>query len=294
MTKALVALAALLLAGCIDTRTAPVEYGAQVDPSAILQALNTPTQNMHATDIQVGEFVALRTTQDLALGASFAVVGDTGATITAKNEDSDRVVYSGVLHDLTYQQDGTYTKVSREGEIFCASKTPCSCGECGDQTAAESKPALATEPLAPSMQKPTVVTKSRTARSAAASSLSYTSPDKLMTQAVGTAAAAAAPTYHRFSTWMSKEAPPANVRAEPNCLGIANCLIDVYHVVFDEVFWDEPHGNKYHIEARISPSVPYLSRNLSTCQSVLVNIGTSGSNILLKQCTDVFDFRFRQ
>ena len=287
-SKALLGLLGLLLASCIDTRTAPVDYGAQVDPNAILEALNKPVENLSAANIQVGEFVAMRTTQDLAYGASFSVVGDTGVTITDRNEDANKVVYSGVLHDLAYQQDGSYTKTSKEGEILCASKVACACGECGDQSASATTTNLASDPLAPAMQAPTVVTKAGRSQNLL-KNMTYTSPLKLVTQA---AAAAPVPTFHRFSTYKTSQRPPGSTSTEPNCLGIPGCMIDVYHVTFDEIFWDSPQGNKYHIEAQLSPDVPYLSRNMSTCQSVLVNVGTSGSNVLLKQCSYVFDFRF--
>jgi len=277
---------ALVLVGCIDTRTMPVDYGAEADPQGIMDALNKPVQNMKATDIKVGEFVAFQTTQDIALGQSFSTVGATGATIEDRAEDNDRVVYSGVLHQLNLQSDGTYSKVSREGQILCASKTPCACGECDPsstpESASKSTIGVKAEPLVPAVEKKTLV---------AQSLHGYTEPTQLISMAA--AATPALPTYHRFSTWVTQERPPANVASEPNCLGIANCLINVYHVNFDEIYWDTPKGSKVHVEATVSPDVPYLSRNLSTCQSLLVKVGTDGSTVLLKQCSNVFDFRFQ-
>jgi hypothetical protein len=70
-------------------------------------------------------------------------------------------------------------------------------------------------------------------------------------------------------------------------------LINVHHVAFDEVYWDNPRGDRVHVEAAVSSDVPYLSRNLSLCQSLLVKVGDDGSNVLLKQCSNVFDFRFK-
>ena len=292
MLRLLLMTTALLVAGCIDTRSAPVDYGAQSDPQGILDALNKPTQNLKATDIQVGEFVAMETTQDLALGASFNIVGDTGATITDRTEDNDRVVYNGVLKQLTLQSDGTYAKTARDGEILCASKTACACGECSTTEASKTQSfvGVKAEPIAPAIPRSTLVT-SQSAGAQSVKNLSYTQPDKLLSMAA--AGAASGPTYHRFSTWKTSERPPDYVASQPNCLGIPKCLINVFHVTFDEVYWDTPKGNKVHIEASVSPDVPYLSRNLSTCQSLLVNVGTDGSNILLKQCSNVFDFRFK-
>ena len=283
----------LMIAGCIDTRSAPVDYGAEADPQAILNALNIPTQNLKATNIKVGEFVAMETTQDLALGASFSIVGDTGATITDRTEDTDRVLFKGVLKQLTLQSDGTYSKTARDGEILCASKTVCACGECPastEQSKAQPFIGVKAEPIAPAIQRTTLLT-SQSQGAQSVKNLSYTDPDKLVSLAA--AAATAGPTYHRFSTWKTIEQPPANIASQPNCLGIPSCLINIYHVQFDEIYWDTPKGNKVHIEAAVSPDVPYLSRNLSTCQSLLVNVGTDGSNILLKQCSNVFDFRFQ-
>ncbi len=293
MLRLILMTVALLVAGCIDTRSAPVEYGAQSDPQAILDALNNPTQNLKATDIKVGEFVAMETTQDIALGASFNIVGDTGATITDRTETTDRVLYNGVLKQLTLQSDGTYEKTARDGEILCASKSPCACGECTSNAAApksQSFIGVKAQPIAPAIARSTLITSQSTGIQSV-KNLLYTQPDKLISLAA--AATSAGPTYHRFSSWKTSERPPANVSSQPNCLGIPNCLINVFHVTFDEVYWDTPKGSKVHVEAMVSPDVPYLSRNLSTCQSLLVNVGTDGSNILLKQCSNVFDFRFQ-
>ena len=277
-----------VLTGCIDTRTAPVEYGAQASPIDILNALNKPTEHMTATDIKVGEFVAMETTQDLAYGAVFNLIGDSGATITDRREDANRVVYAGVLNELNYNQDGSYAQTIKEGDVLCASKTPCACGECKPpESASKTAPALANKPLMPSIARDTLITKPT--GQDPAKSLGYTEPG----QVLSLAAASAAPTYHHFSTWVTKEAPPARVMKQPNCLNIPGCAINVTHVNFDQVDWrTDPLGNKVHVEATLSPDVPYLSRNLSTCQTLLVNIGDTGSNILLKQCSNVFDFRF--
>ncbi len=311
---------ALILVGCIDTKTMPVDYGAEADPAEIMSALNSPIQNMKATDIQVGEFVAMATSQDVALGQSVNDIGVTGATITSRADTSDRVIYSGVLHQLSLERDGTYSKVSREGQILCASKAPCACGECdassSPSSAGSSFIGVKAEPLMPEPQKktagvpatsssysssslvgqslvaPTNVGQSlESRREVIASSLrGYTEPGAMLKQA----AAVSYPTYHKFSTWVSRERPPANVAAQPNCLGIPSCLINVHHVVFDEVYWgDSPRGDRVHVEASVSPDVPYLSRNLELCQSLLVKVGDDGSNVLLKQCSNVFDFRFK-
>ncbi len=277
-----------VLTGCIDTRTAPVEYGAKASPVDIIEALNKPIENMYATDIKVGEFVAMETTQDLAYGAVFNLIGDSGATITDRREDANRVVYTGVLNELQYNQDGSYAQTIKEGDVLCASKVQCACGECkAPEEASKSAPALANKPLMPSIARDTLVSKPTGKDSA--KSLGYTEPNKVLSLA----AASAAPSYHHFSTWVTKEVPPKRVRNQPNCLGIPGCMINVYHVNFDQVEWaSDPRGNKVHVEATLSPDVPYLSRNLSTCQTLLVNIGDSGSNILLKQCSNVFDFRY--
>jgi hypothetical protein len=311
---------ALVLVGCIDTNTMPVDYGAEADPTEILSAINKPIENMKATDIKVGEFVAMATSQDIALGQSVSDIGITGATITDKAEDGDRVIYSGVLHQLSLERDGTYSKVSREGQILCASKTPCACGECDASSEPSSSGSsfigVKAEPLMPEPQKKTIGSESIVSKSLigptsvgqpgelsreALSTLSerrtavvkslrgYSEPTKLLE----TAASVVYPTYHHFSAWVTKERPPAGVASEPNCLGIPSCLIDVHHVVFDEVYWDNPRGDRVHVEASVSPDVPYLSRNLGLCQSLLVKVGSDGSNVLLKQCSNVFDFRFQ-
>lgn len=297
-----------LLTGCIDTKPLPVEYGPEVQAATVESALSAPTAVMKATDIQVGEYFAMETTQDLALGASLNTVGISGATITAKTLDTtDETVYSGVLKTLTYQSDGTYSKSAREGNILCAMKTPCGCGACdpqppapvdpcaassskpSDNSSSSDKPALASIPLIPGIGHQSVM--SQSGAKAFAQSLKYTSPEKVLAQAT---CPLRPPSFHHLKTWKTVDAPPPGVTQMAGCLGIKNCLINVYHVSFDEVFWDSKEGDKLHVETMMSPDVPYLSRNLSTCQSLLVPVGTKGSNILLKQCSNVIDFRYNQ
>lgn len=281
----------IALGGCIDTRTVPVDYGPQVEAAKIIDALNTPTENMDPTAIQLGEFVAAEVTQDIALGASYSIVGDVGKTVTTREEDSLRIIYGGITHEISYKQDGTYQKTSKEGDFLCVSKVA---GGCGEDLTSASTPASAAIPLKteavnernPSIFEPLTPVRSQSALK----SFGFVQPAKVLAAA---AATTQAPTYHHLKTWITRERPPIRVQQSNNCEGIAGCLINLHHIEFDEVYWDKPEGTKVHYEVTMSPDVPFLSRNMGTCQSLLVDIGDNGSNILLKQCTNVFDFAFK-
>lgn len=289
--------AATLLAGCINTATAPVDYGPQSDPQQILNTINGAVSAYTTDDIKVGQYVEMMTTQDVALGEQVSTVGATGKTVTNRTEDNDKIVWTGDYQQLQLNSDGTYSKIQADGDLFCQSKTDCACGECesssSDPSKAETTKGVTDYPIVAPLSRSTLVSKAQLhPTSTSVANLKFTAPANLIRAAA--TAAAQSETFHHFKTWKTVDAPPSTVAARPNCLGIPNCAINVTHISFDEVFWDtDPRGTKVHIEASYSPDVPYLARNLSTCNSYLVNVGTDGSNVLLKQCSDVYDFLFQ-
>jgi hypothetical protein len=260
MTKkfVLAALSVAALSGCIKGADVDkTDFGPEEKIEDVSNALSKPTEGMNPLDIKVGEFFAIEDTQELAGGAAFAILKDTGATITGKTEDSTHVMFSGVIHEATYQNDGSVSKVSREGNLLCVSKVQGGCGE-------ESSSSVKT--------------------------LAFTSPEKLLSQAVNTKAVRQ--TFHKLTTSVQQVQPPARVRARPNCLGIPNCLITIHRIGFDQVIWEDEKPTRVHIDAVMSADVPYLSRNLSTCYTAVADVDSSTGGVLVKQCSNIFDFKF--
>lgn len=253
----------LALTGCIKgADSTSVDFGPEEKVSDIAEALSKPTENMNALNIQVGEYFGIEETQELAGGASASIIRDTGAVITAKTEDPNKVVFTGIIQEATYENDGTVSKVSREGNLLCVSKVA---GACGEETSSSN--------VTPKM-------------------LAAAAPEKILSQSVKTSATKQ--TYHRLTNTVEKVSPPARVRAQTNCLGIPNCQITIHRIGFDQVYWEDEKPTRVHIEAILSSDVPYLSRNLSTCYTAVANVDSSAGGVLVKQCTNVFDFRFSQ
>lgn len=265
---------ALSLSSCIRGADAlPLNLGPEEDVQKVADAISKPTESMSPLNIQVGEFFAIEETQELAAGASSSVLNDTAATITAKDEDANRIIFTGVINEATYESDGTVSKVSREGNLLCVSKVTGGCGEEASQSStAESAAGISqTQALLKKMSE-------------------AGTPEKVLKTALTTTGTKT--TYHHLQTSVANVNPPARVRAQPNCLNIPNCQIKVHRVSFDQVLWENGKPNIVHIDALLSSEVPYLARNISTCYSAVANVESATGGILVKQCSNIFDFRF--
>ena len=251
----------LALAGCDDqSESEKVDYGPQADPAVISKALNDPIANIDPTGIKVGEFRATQSTQEIAGVTGKQVVSAEGVTIISRTEQPNYILLGTVVAKNTMRNDGGMDKVSREGQV-CVPKVS---GGCDSPTS-----------LSASVSEVT----------------SYANPAKLVEKAVQSLANTA--TFHRLVVSDAVVAAPQAVQLRPNCVGLPSCQIHAFYVSFDQVTWSGGKGSKVHLDVTLSPTVPYLSNQLETCYTGLVNVGTGGSRVLVKQCSTIYDFRFQ-
>ncbi|MEK7357848.1 MAG: hypothetical protein AAB250_15465 [Bdellovibrionota bacterium] len=249
----------LALTGCIPRDDgAPVDYGPQVEVATLNEALTTPIQDMDPLNIKLGEFRAIENSQEIIGMPGKQLISAQGVTITAASNTSTQLLLTAVITELTYKNDGTFEKVSREGPV-CVSKVPGACGE------------------------DVVPTPGSMAAKA------FSSPVVYIENTVK--ALASNITFHRLKMSTETVPVPPSVATRPNCGGIPSCQMTVYKVGFDQVEWVDGKGHRVHIDVSLSPSVPYLSNQLEACFTGLVEVGKT-SDVLVKQCSSVYDFRF--
>jgi hypothetical protein len=107
--------------------------------------------------------------------------------------------------------------------------------------------------------------------------------------------------YFNLRYELRQTAPPAAVRARPNCMGIPNCQMTIRFLAYDEVKWKNQHAvEKIHLEAEIAPDVPdimympngngwsYLPPVYSICERFLTPINKQ--KYLVALCTVLRDF----
>lgn len=269
-------LISLLMAGCLqaDMDGEPTDFGPEVSSDAVLDALQLPLQNQDPFAIQLGEFKYYSVSQDIGAGQSRSVLMDTGITITQKTVEPTRVLLTAIVHEFTYDQYGTPSKVSREVPL-CIPKVEDGCGASEESANEKSVPTMKLARLKAQL----------IAQSMGEKAIPLSRDYAVSSQAVKV-------TYHRLKTSMEVTDPPPLVKARTDCGGIAQCKIRNYKVSFSEVYWTDGKPDPLIYELSMSPDVPFLSGQMETCQTVLAPIGDSGHKVLLKQCETVKDFRF--
>ncbi|MNL11293.1 hypothetical protein D3C87_1321240 [compost metagenome] len=87
--------------------------------------------------------------------------------------------------------------------------------------------------------------------------------------------------------------PPALIKAQPNCGGLANCKMTLKRIKFDSTFTVVKKGatqtQKIIYSIAVSPDLPFLARVYEFCQRGLFNYNSS--KILLKNCTVLRDYQ---
>jgi hypothetical protein len=95
--------------------------------------------------------------------------------------------------------------------------------------------------------------------------------------------------YSNLKITKSAGLPPPAVVTN-GCRGISPCRIKYTKINYDEIYSTPTISRRrYNCELVISPSVPYLSMLLSSCQSFLVNI--DGQDIPIQACVQVADWQ---
>jgi hypothetical protein len=251
-----VAMVSLTMIGCTKPEGEKVDYGPEVSEASVLKAIRDPLASADPTQIKVGEFVHTAEIQELAGGQARNTLSDTGQTVIDRQETAEEILFTIVETKISYVQ-GESRKASTEFNVRVA------------KSLTGNEPQLATASSAPATLQ-TLATISQSLRQSSAERL----------------------TYHNLKITSGLEAPPDAVSSQPNCLGLANCKLNVTRVSFDQVAWSGEKSDRTHYEFALSPDAPYLGQVLNTCLTMMVPINDTGAKTLLKQCKPVVNFRF--
>jgi hypothetical protein len=255
-------LAFLGLSACKETNGDPVDYGPVVSADEIDAALSAPIAKMDPMGIQKGEYSHLEVHQIVAAQID-TLTSESALTITDRSEDASKVILTYIDRQVTYGTNGKPSQVALEDQIIL-NKTP------------SPSPTPALE---------------------AAASLSNWTPDKLISRAL-TGRVSAQDTqpsnvsFHNLELTSEVSFPPALAASQPQCLGIPGCQIHLFHIDYDMVVQNSDTDiQKIHRLIVVSPDVPFLSRKVRDCITLLVG-GTTGGKTLVTQCSNLVDFRF--
>lgn len=287
----------LILTGCERAYMGEkIDYGPEVKPSDVNAALIAPLEKVDPRTIKLGEFVHFSNTQQIN-GEQPRVLVDTSRTVTSRQESADEVQLNVIQHQVTYENDGTYSKVSREFPVAIL-KDP----------EAEPPPIPTPDPTPlPSPSPIPVPTSTPTSSASPPPSSSATPPPsssatpspKDTPEPEPEAGPVVRRTYHRLKTSFLQVRPPPAVQQRPNCGGVPNCLLDIYRVQFDIVEWVGEKSARAAVDVAIAPDLPILATPFfdvyySQCvsQTVPYQNGNDTVDVLVKQCTKIEDFRF--
>lgn len=266
------------MSGCQgDKEVLPLNLGPEVTAEAIDEAVGEPLADTDPASIALGEAYVVSETQELGGGAAFAVLSDTSQTVIEREETASEILFTVVEHKQRYI-NGEVQKTSTEIPFRIEKANAIL-----NRTSAEVE-STAMYTLRSEVQS---MLRARTSRE-----LLQSLRDSKAT--LTTAASNVRVTYHGLKVSVVKQAPPALVQQQPNCLGIPNCQITVHHVSFDMVFWEDGKPDRVHWDLKMSPEVPYLAGMLDKCVTGLATLSGDQGNILVKQCLPVVFFRYVQ
>lgn len=255
--------------GCEKNNGEPVDYGPEVQEEKVTETLISVVPHLMPEDIKVGQFVHESHSQEIAQ-TSVAIVSDKFMTVLER-EDFDEAIGVNIReHTLYYKEGGQYQKESREGPLYFARTTTPSLSALSALSDLPARSAFSKVSLHASSDSQTRVT------------------------------------FHRLTTREEEVAPPPLVRKQADCGGLPSCKIRVRIVTYDAVVWSSSQGDRIRIEYKFSPDVPFFTGRLygansdgnfipglmSQCITQLVQIPKSQSKVLVKECTQLENFRF--
>jgi hypothetical protein len=209
--------------------------------------------------------------QEVAGGQLTGVLSETGQTVIDRQEDATQITLTVVETKVVYANDENQ-KTSTEFPVVIKKATASATSSLTATPAAGASASTAPSSQVAATSSPAVATILSDLHRAHSSDMKAT--------------------YHNLHVSQGLEDAPELVRAQPGCLGLPNCKLNVTRVSFDQVVWDGDTGNRIHFDYALSPDAPFLAQVLDKCLTLLVPISGSNSKTLLKQCTPVVSFRF--
>jgi hypothetical protein len=253
-----------------------VDYGPETPADEINKAIAEGVGDIDPTAVKPGEFVHYAKTQSINNDPVPMIMTDTSRTVTSRQETATEISVNIVQHEVTYQTDGTNSTVSREFPIVF------------EKQSATSSSLFATGYLR--KQRNELVNSAREVLDLMVDGLSSKS-------GVIHALENSHITYHNFKSTTEEAPPPPAVQKQDSCGRVSNCRLRIHKISFDQVFWEGDVGTRVSIEAAVSPDVPamgtpYYGVFYSQCVSQTIPVGESSTRVLVKQCTNLEDFKF--
>ncbi len=99
--------------------------------------------------------------------------------------------------------------------------------------------------------------------------------------------------FHNLKSQVIELNPPPKVQESENCQGLTNCKISADKITYDVVFLFKSGKTQTHnVEWFISQDVPFFAGILKQCATTIISI--ESARVLVKQCSEVIDFKFSQ
>lgn len=261
------------LTSCMNADGVPVDYGPSVSESSVVAAILAGVEGIDPSATQKGAAVQYTTTQSLAGGQVVTLVSVTTLSVTNREELTLRsgqpssVALTVVESKIIKAKNQSEKNLETDREFRLVFKK----GSAMDAYAVEGT----TAPLA--LSKP-----------------------------VSTTLNAGTPvTYHHLSVSKRVSPPPSPVASRADCREVPRCRMTYNSVSFDQVRWRDDKPEKIHFDFVVSPDVPQIAGfNMSplftyhqglmkSCVTMLVKVGETRDQILLMECQEIQDFRFK-
>ena len=270
--SALLLASGLIFVGCQGDEGQPVDYGPQSSVEAVDAELAKPLASVDPTQIQLGQFADIVQSQVLA-GQVYNTTGEIGRTVVDRQESTTDITFKILEKAATYSDQKVISReLIRTAQKAAGTKSTSTSPSEGDIFRASS------------LWMPTMFSQDR----------KNPFVDKMINYITQNIMAADAPpvkiTYHNLKVSVVQADPPAAVRAQANCGGIAGCKIETHQISFDMLVWKSDPPDKIHRQFAMSAQVPFFANLLSECDSLLVPVGEMKTLVTL--CSDVDNFRF--
>lgn len=271
-----------------------VNLGPEVTAEQLDDAISKPLAETQPSSIKLGEAYVVSETQELGVGAGFAVLSDTVQTVIERTENAAEILLT-VIETKQKYTNGDVQKTSTEipyrieksaapsdsaMQSLAPPETTTGSANSAANEAAKMRPEVETILRDRNPLGLIAAIRARKIASAQFESEAETSEAKV--------------TYHGLKVSVAKEPPPKLVQQAANCLGIPDCQITVHRVSFDMVFWDAGKPDRVHWDLVMSPDAPYLAAMLDKCVTGIAKLGGNQGEILVKQCLPVLNFRYVQ
>ncbi len=280
------------MGGCQgEKETMPLNLGPEIAAEEVDHAIASPLAGTDPTSIRLGEGFVVSETQELGVGAGYAILSDTAQTVVERQEDPSEIFLTVVEHKQKYV-NGEVQKTSTEIP-YRIEKGSSAQGL--TEMSPSSKPAAEVTESARLRPEIEQMMRERSAPAFLSSIRARNvASEAIKAQSGVSASSETKVTYHNLRTSVAQEAPPVLVQQQDACAGTPNCKITVHRISFDMVFWENGKPDRVRWDLAMSPDAPYLAGMMNKCVTGLAHLSGNQGDILVRQCVPVVNFRYGQ